>query len=72
MASASSSTTYDTNTTEGTTYTVTISHYWAGGIEVRIVGAGGSESDRASIAWALRQAATMVERGHPVERELYS
>lgn len=55
-----------------TTYTVTITHHASGDLNVTVTEAGSSESDRAAIAWALREAAQMVENGHLVERGLFS
>lgn len=54
------------------TYTVQIQHEDSGDLEVMVTDAGSSESDRARIAWALREAARMVEEGLPVNRELFS
>lgn len=56
-----------------TTYTVQIQHDDDdGSIDVQVEDAGSSESDRASIAWALREAARMVEEGLPIERGMFS
>ena len=54
------------------TYTVVITHDDSGDLEVSVQEAGSSERDRTAIAWALREAARMVEEGLPVEREMYS
>lgn len=54
------------------TYTVTITHDDSGDLDVSVQDAGSSESDRASIAWALREAATLVENGLPIARENFS
>lgn len=54
-----------------TTYTVEIQHD-DDDLTVQVTGAGSSESDRASIAWALREAAKLVEDGHPIERGMFS
>lgn len=51
-------------------YTVQIHHDDSGDIEVVVTDAGSSESDRASIAHALREAARMVEEGLPIQRDL--
>lgn len=55
-----------------TIYTVTIQHDDDGSIDVGVSEAGSSERDRASIAWALREAARLVEDGLPIERSMYS
>jgi hypothetical protein len=55
-----------------TTYTVVIQHDDDGELNVQITDAGHSESDRASIAHALREAARMVENGLPIERGMFS
>lgn len=55
-----------------TIYTVQIQHEDSGDLEVMVTDAGSSESDRAAIAWALREAARMVEEGLPINRELFS
>lgn len=55
-----------------THYTVEIQHDDSGDLDVRIKEAGSSESDRASIAWALRQAADLVERGLPIQRDNFN
>jgi hypothetical protein len=54
------------------TYTVTITHDDDGDLSVSVHDAGSSESDRASIAWVLREAATLVENGLPIARENFS
>ena len=54
------------------TYTVKIQHDDDGSIDVAVEDAGSSESDRASIAWALREAARLVEEGLPIERGMFS
>ena len=54
------------------TYTVIITHDDSGDLDVQVTDAGSSDSDRASIAWALREAARMVEEGLPIERGLFS
>ena len=54
------------------TYTVQIQHDDDGDLQVQVEDAGSSESDRASIAWALREAARMVEEGLPIERGMFS
>jgi hypothetical protein len=54
------------------TYKVTIEHDDSGDLDVMVEDAGSSESDRASIAFALREAARMVEEGLPIERGLFS
>jgi predicted RNase H-like HicB family nuclease len=55
-----------------TTYTVTIYHDDSGDLDVKVQDAGSSESDRESIAWALREAAKLVENGLPIERGMFS
>jgi succinyl-CoA synthetase alpha subunit len=54
------------------TYTVQIQHDDDGELDVSITDAGSSEQDRAAIAWALREAARMVEEGLPIERGMFS
>jgi hypothetical protein len=54
------------------TYTVQIQHDDDGDLHVEVKDAGNSESDRASIAWVLREAARMVEEGLPIERGMFS
>jgi hypothetical protein len=54
------------------TYTVEIVHDDDGELTVQVTEAGSSDSDRASIAWALREAARMVEEGLPIERGMFS
>lgn len=54
------------------TYTVTITHHDSGDLNVNVKDAGASESDRASIAWALREAARLVEDGLPIARDMLS
>ena len=53
------------------TYIVKIQHD-DGDLTVHVEEAGSSESDRTSIAWALREAARLVEDGLPIERGLFS
>lgn len=53
------------------TYTVQIQHD-DGELDVSVTDAGSSEQDRAAIAWALREAARMVEEGLPIERGMFS
>jgi hypothetical protein len=55
-----------------TTYTVQIQHDDDGSLDVTVEDAGSSESDRQSIAWALREAASLVEEGMPIERRMFS
>lgn len=55
-----------------TAYRVEIQHDDDGDLTVEVRDAGSSESDRASIAWALREAARMVEEGLPITREMFS
>ena len=43
-----------------------------GDLHVQVEDAGSSESDRARIAWALREAARLVEEGLPIERGMFS
>lgn len=54
------------------TYTVQIQHEDDGDLTVSVSEAGNSEQDRAAIAWALREAARMVEEGLPIERGMFS
>lgn len=54
------------------TYTVQIRHDDDGELTVQVEGAGSSEQDRAAIAWALREAARMVEEGLPIDRGMFS
>jgi hypothetical protein len=54
------------------TYTVQIQHDDDGDLDVSIMDAGSSEQDRAAIAWALREAARLVEDGLPIERGMFS
>ena len=54
------------------TYRVLITHDDSGELDVTVEEAGSDESDRASIAWALREAARLVEEGLPVERGMFS
>lgn len=53
-------------------YTVEIEHDDSGELDVKVRDAGSSEADRAAIAWALREAANLVERGLPIERSQYN
>lgn len=53
-------------------YTVHIEHDDDGDLHVEVKDVGSSEQDRAAIAWALREAARMVEEGLPVERSMFS
>lgn len=53
-------------------YTVQIQHDDDGDLTVQVEDAGSSESDRASIAWALREAARLVEDGLPIDRGMFS
>ncbi len=55
-----------------TKYTVQIQHDDDGDLTVGVTDAGDSEHDCASIAWALREAARMVEDGLPIERGMFS
>ena len=54
------------------TYTVQIEHDDDGDLNVTVTDAGSSESDRQSIAWALREAARLVEYGLPIARDMMS
>lgn len=54
------------------TYTVRVQHEDDEDLTVIVSEAGSSEQDRASIAWALREAARMVEEGLPIERGMFS
>ena len=54
------------------TYTVQIEHDDDGDLNVTVIDAGSSESDRASIAWALRETARLVEDGLPIARDMMS
>lgn len=49
-----------------------IQHDDDGELHVTVKDAGSSNSDRASIAWALREAARLVEDGIPVDFEMFS
>ncbi len=53
-------------------YTVRICHDDDGDIDVAVEDVGSSESDRAAVAWALREAARLVEEGQPIERGMFS
>lgn len=55
-----------------TTYTVQIHHADDGDLNVQVSDAGSGDSDRAAIAWALREAARMVDDGLPIAREMFS
>lgn len=55
-----------------TIYTVQIQHDDDGELNVTVTEAGSSERDRASIAWALREAARLVEEGSPIHRDMFS
>ncbi len=55
-----------------TTYVATITHDDTGDLNVMIEGAGSSPDDRASIAWALRAAADLVEHGEVVEKVTFN
>lgn len=46
-------------------YRVRVTHWEDGDIDVHVSDVGHSQSDRASVAFALRQAADMVEQGDP-------
>ena len=50
-------------------YTVHIRHDDDGELDVRVRDVGHSVDDRAAIAWALREAARLVEEGLPIDRE---
>jgi hypothetical protein len=54
-----------------TTYTVTITHDDDGELAVTVDSAGHSEADRASIAWALRATADLIEVCEVVERSSF-
>jgi hypothetical protein len=58
--------------TDPVTYTVQITHWLDGDIECRVNDVGDSETDRASVAYALRHAADMVENGDPRAVVLFS
>ena len=55
-----------------TTYTVEITHDDDGSLDVKVREAGSSERDREAIAWALREAARMVEEGMPIDCAMFS
>ena len=55
-----------------TTYTIKITHSDDGDLNVTVIDVGSSENDRASIAWALREAARLVEYGMPITRAMMS
>jgi hypothetical protein len=50
-------------------YRVEILHYDSGDLEVHVFDVGDSESDRSSIAWALREAANKVLHGVPINKD---
>lgn len=50
-------------------YTVNIIHDDDGELEIRVQDVGHSADDRAAIAWALREAAKLVESGLVIDRE---
>lgn len=52
-------------------YTVDITHDDDGDITVAVHDVGDSLEDRASIAYALREAADQVEHGTPLQRRLF-
>lgn len=54
-----------------TTYVATITHD-DGDLNVIIEGAGSSPDDRASIAWALRTVANLIEHGEVVEKTAFN
>lgn len=51
---------------DGSVYTVEIAHHASGEIDVTVRDVGSSQRDRESVAWALREAAKMVEDGLPI------
>lgn len=53
-------------------YRVEISHYDDGDVHVAVFDVGSSESDRASIAYALREAARLVEEGLAIDRKAFN
>lgn len=55
-----------------TTYRVDVTHHDDGEVDVQVHDVGDSEQDRAAVAYALRQAADMVERGQPVRKENFN
>lgn len=52
-------------------YVVDINHDDEGDLNfhVKVWEAGSSQADRDSIAWALRRAADLIEKGHTVDRQ---
>lgn len=52
---------------DGSVYTVEICHHADGDIDVTVRDVGSSQRDRESIAWALREAAKMVEDGITID-----
>lgn len=55
-----------------TTYVATITHDDDGDLHVKIEVAGSSPDDPASIAWALRTAADLIEHGEIVEKVTFN
>ena len=53
-------------------YTVQIQHDDDGELTVQVRDVGSSERDRASIVWALREAARLVDEGLAIERSMFS
>ena len=53
-------------------YSVHITHYDDGDIDVEVHDVGSSDADRASVAWALRQAANLVEQGLPISKDMFN
>lgn len=51
--------------TDPVVYTVTIEHWADGEVDVRVQDVDSTPRDRASIAWALRRAADLIEQGEP-------
>lgn len=55
-----------------TTYRVDVTHHDDGDVDVQVYDVGHSEQDRAAVAYALRQAADLVEQGQPVTKESFN
>lgn len=51
-------------------FTVEIQHWADGEVGAKVFGVGDSEQDRKAIAFALREAATLVEDGLPLDLKM--
>ena len=58
--------------TDPVIYTVTVTHWQDGDIDVKVNDVGDSPEDRASVAFAIRLAADKVEQCEPLQWERYS